>query len=68
MEQSNIAGSILCLMGLLSAIFPIAIWRQSEKWKSDGASTSSAKYMTRMRILSGAWIGLGFLLAVGILE
>lgn len=60
MNQSNIAGIILCLMGLLLAIFPTAIWRLSENWKSDGASTTSAEYMTLMRILSGALIGLGF--------
>ena len=68
MKQSNFAGIILCFMGLLLAIFPTAIWRLSEKWKSDGASTPSSKYMTLMRILSGAFIVLGFLLAVGILQ
>ena len=68
MNQSNIAGFILCLMGLLLAIFPTAVWRLSEKWKSAGAVTPSSKYMMLMRILSGAFIGLGFLLAIGILQ
>lgn len=68
MKQSNIAGIIICLIGLLLTIFPTALWRLSEKWKSDSSSVPSAKYMTFMRILSGAFIGLGFLLAVGILQ
>lgn len=68
MEQSNIAGIILSLMGLLLCIFPAKIWRLSEKWKSGGASEPSAAYLTVMRIVSGAFIGLGVLLALGILR
>lgn len=68
MEQSNIAGIILSLMGLLLCIFPAKIWRLSEKWKSSSASAPSAIYMTVMRIVGGVFIGLGILLALGVIR
>lgn len=68
MNQSNVAGIILCVIGLLLTIFPVAVWRFSEKWKSDGASAPSSGYMTLMRIIGGAFIVFGVLLSVGILQ
>lgn len=68
MSQSNIVGLIMCMIGLCLNAFPTAIWRLSEKWKSEGASAPSEKYMTILRILSGAFIGLGVLLASGVIN
>ena len=68
MEQSVIGGLVLCVIGLLLCGFPTAIWRLTEKWKSEGVSAPSKQYMTLLRILSGAFIGFGILLATGILK
>lgn len=43
MSQSNIVGLIMCMIGLCLNAFPTAIWRLSEKWKSEGASAPSEK-------------------------
>ena len=68
MNQSNIAGIILCLMGMLLCAFPLVIWKISEKWKSKNASTPSTKYITTIRIVGGTFIGLGILLALGVID
>ena len=68
MEQSVIGGLVFCAIGLLLCGFPTAIWRLTEKWKSEGASVPSRQYMTLLRILSGAFIGFGILLAAGVLR
>ena len=68
MEQSVIGGLVLCVIGLLLSSFPTAIWHLTEKWKSEGAEVPSKQYMTLLRILSGAFIGFGVLLAAGILH
>lgn len=68
MKQSNIAGIILCLMGVLLCAFPLVIWEISEKWKSNSASAPSAKYTTTLRIVGGIFIGLGILLALGVID
>ena len=68
MSQSNIAGLMMCVIGLCLNAFPTAIWRLSEKWKSEGASAPSEKYITTLCILSGALIGFGVLLACGIIR
>lgn len=68
MEQSVIGGFVFCVIGLLLCGFPTAIWHLTEKWKSEGAEVPSKQYMTLLRILSGAFIGFGVLLAVGILR
>ncbi len=68
MNQSNIAGIILCLMGMRLCAFPLVIWEISEKWKSKNASTPSAKYITTIRIVGGTFIGFGILLALGVID
>ena len=66
MEQRVIGGLVFCVIGLLLCGFPTVIWRLTEKWKSEGAEAPSKQYMTLLRILSGAFIGFGVLLAVEI--
>ena len=40
----------------------------SEKWKSNSASAPSAKYTATLRIVGGILIGLGILLALGVID
>ena len=68
MEQSVIGGLVLCVIGLMLCGFPTAIWRLTEKWKSQGSEAPSKQYMTLLCILSGAFIGFGVLLATGVLR
>lgn len=68
MGQSVIGGLVFCVIGLLLCGFPTAMWQLTEKWKSEGAEAPSKQYMTLLRILSGAFIGFGVLLAAGILH
>lgn len=68
MNQSNAAGIILFLMGMLLCAFPQVVWKISEKWKSDNASAPSSKFITAMRIVGGAFAGIGIMLAFGVID
>lgn len=68
MKQNNIAGIVLCIMGLLLCTFPKTIWKITEKWKSDNTTVPSKKYIIVIRILSGVFISIGIFLIIGIIK
>ena len=68
MKQEQIVGIILCVIGLVLTAKPTLIWKLTESWKSENSSGPSARYMTDLRIVSGAALGVGVLLLVGILK
>ena len=68
MKQSSIAGLVIALIGVGLSFFPVQLWTLTEKWKSDSAAAPSEKYMKTMRVVGGAFLGLGVLLAAGILQ
>ena len=68
MKQNDLAGIILSLIGLVLAIFPNALWKLTEKWKSRDASEPSALYRTTLRIVGAVFLIAGVLLAIGMLK
>ena len=68
MRQEQIAGLILCSIGLVLAAKPTWIWKLTESWKTEGSKAPSGRYMTVLLIVSGAALGVGVLLLIGILR
>ncbi|MGM9603209.1 MAG: DUF6199 family natural product biosynthesis protein [Faecousia sp.] len=68
MEQEQIAGILLCVIGLALSAKPTLVWKLTESWKTEDSKAPSARYMTVLRIVSGAALGVGVLLLVGILK
>ena len=68
MKQEQIAGIILCVIGLIINAKPVLVWKLTESWKTEKADAPSGKYITVLRIVSGAALGVGVLLAAGILK
>ena len=68
MSQEQIAGIILCIIGLGLAAKPKLVWKLTESWKTEGSNAPSDRYMRVLRIVSGAALGVGVLLLVGILK
>lgn len=68
MKQEQIAGIILCIVGLVWTIKPKLVWKLTESWKTEGSKAPSDRYMKVLRIVSGAALGVGFLLLVGVLK
>ena len=68
MSQERIAGIILCIIGLGLAAKPALVWKITESWKTEGSNTPSTRYRTVLRIVSGAAIGVGILLFIGVLK
>lgn len=68
MKQEQIAGIVLCVIGLILSAKPTLVWKLTESWKTEGSKTPSGKYMTVLRIVSGAALGVGVLLVAGILK
>lgn len=68
MRQEQIAGIVLCVIGLVLAAKPTLVWKLTESWKTEGGEAPSGRYMTVLRIVSGAALGVGVLLLVGILK
>ena len=67
MKQERIAGIILCLIGLVLTAKPTLVWKLTESWKTEKADAPSGKYLTVLRIVSGAALGVGVLLVAGVL-
>ena len=68
MSQEQIAGIILCVIGLVFCVKPTLVWKIAESWKTEKSSDPSGRYMRALRIVSGAALGVGVLLLVGILK
>ena len=68
MSQEQIAGIILCVIGLSLNAKPTLVWKITESWKTETSSAPSDRYMRVVRIVSGAALGVGVLLAAGILK
>ena len=68
MSQERIAGIILCLIGLVLTAKPMLVWKLTESWKTEKDGAPSGKYMTVLRIVSGAALGVGVLLVAGVLK
>ena len=68
MPQEQIAGSILCVIGLVFAVKPTLVWKLTESWKTEECKAPSARYMRLLRIVSGASLGVGVLLLFGVLK
>lgn len=66
--EARIAGIILCIMGLVLSANPTLIWKLTERWKTEESKRPSIRYKRVLRIVSGAFIGVGVLLVVGILK
>lgn len=67
MRQSMIAGLVLCVIGFVLCAFPNKIWEITEKWKSENADQPTKSFLTLIRIISGALIGIGVLLVSGVI-
>ncbi|MDO4526431.1 MAG: hypothetical protein Q4B61_14010 [Bacteroidales bacterium] len=68
MKQEQIAGIILCVIGILLSAKPALIWKLTESWKMKEENAPSDKYMKIIRIVSGACVGVGVVLVAGILK
>ena len=68
MTQERIAGIILCLIGLVLTAKPTLVWKLTESWKTEKGGAPSGKYMTVLRVVGGAMLGVGVLLVAGILK
>ncbi|MGN0267957.1 MAG: DUF6199 family natural product biosynthesis protein [Lachnospiraceae bacterium] len=68
MKQEQIAGIILCIIGLVLTVKPTLVWKLTESWKTEGSSAPSDRYMKVLHIVSGATLGVGVLLLIGILK
>ena len=68
MAQEQIAGILLCVIGLVLAVKPTLVWRLTESWKTEGNTAPSDRYLRVLRIVSGAALGVGFLLLIGVLQ
>ena len=68
MRQEQIAGIVLCVVGLVLAAKPTLVWKLTESWKTEDGGAPSGRYMTVLRIVSGAALGVGLLLLIGILK
>ena len=68
MEQEQIAGIALCIIGLVLTVKPKLVWKITESWKTEGSNAPSTRYRTVLRIVSGAAIGVGILLFIGVLK
>lgn len=68
MSQEQIAGILLCVIGLVLSAKPTLVWKLTESWKTKESKAPSGRYMTVLRIVSGATLGLGVLLIAGILK
>lgn len=68
MEQEQIAGIILCVIGLILSAKPTQVWKLTESWKTEESKAPSSRYMTVLRIVSGTFLGLGVLMIAGILK
>ena len=66
--ESRVEGIILCMMGLVLSLNPTLIWKLTEKWKTEESKGPSARYRSVLRIVSGTFIGVGVLLAAGVLK
>lgn len=68
MKQEHIAGILLCVIGIVLSAKPTPVWKITESRKSEESEAPSNRYMTVLRIVSGAAIGVGVLLLAGILK
>lgn len=68
MKQSNVAGIVLSLMGLALTLFPNALWKITEKWKSHDAEGPTPAYKIILRVVGAVFLVAGILLACGILK
>ena len=68
MKQEQIAGILLCVIGIVLSAKPALVWVLTESWKSEGSKAPSDRYMTVLRIVSGAALGVGVLLLLGVLK
>lgn len=68
MSQERIAGIVLCIIGIVLTIKPALVWKITESWKTEGSNAPSDRYMRALRIVSGAAIGVGVLLFIGVLK
>ena len=68
MKQEQIAGILLCAVGLVLSAKPALVRKLTESWKTEKGSAPSDRYMRVLRIVSGAMLGVGVLLLIGILK
>ena len=68
MKQEQIVGIILSIIGLVLSVKPILVWKITESWKMERSNAPSDRYMRVLRIVGGAFLGVGVLLLVGILK
>ena len=68
MKQEQIVGIILSIIGLVLSVKPILVWKITESWKMERSNAPSDRYMRVLHVVSGTTLGLGVLLAAGILK
>lgn len=68
MSQERITGTILCAIGFLLSINPKLIWKITESWQTEENYVPSERYLSILRIVGGGMLGLGVLLAAGMLK
>lgn len=59
---------LLCVISLVLSAKPTPVWKITESWKTEKGKGPSGRYMTVIRIVSGAALGPGVLLAAGVLK
>ena len=65
MNQEDVAGIILCVMGLaLLLIPPNTWWRVAEKWKTEDGSGPTKSYTVSLHVLGVLFFGAGIALAL----
>ena len=65
MEQNNIAGIVLLIIGIILEVFTTSLWRLCEKRKNKEEKTPSPSYVVLIRTLGALIILLGLLLLSG---
>ena len=68
MTQRVIGGILLAIIAALLLIFPKALWRLTERWKSKGTTEPSRTFLWIVRIVGAALLTAGMLVAAGILK
>ena len=67
MKQEQIAGILLCVTGLVRSAKPTRVWKLTESREAE-KQRPSGRYIWVLRIVSGAALGVGVLLAAGVLK
>lgn len=66
--QARIAGVAFVVIALVLIAKPALVWKLAESWKAVGSRQRSEWYDLILRIVGGAFLVVGILLAFGIMR